>query len=53
MTEIGTRYIVQALQEEVARLNENRIVLMAQVAQQADEIARLAGELSRATVDEE
>lgn len=47
MNEVGATYIIRALQEELARINENRIVLIATVQQQQDEIARLAEQVSR------
>jgi cell division protein FtsB len=45
--DIEPRYLIQALQQELARLSDNRIVLMAQIAQQEDAIATMAAELSK------
>lgn len=51
MADIEPRYLIRALQQEVVRLNDNRIVLMAQLAQHEDTIAQLASELSQAKGD--
>jgi len=44
--EIDTRYFIAALQEELARVNENRVYLLALVKQLTE--AQLASSLDRA-----
>lgn len=45
--EIDPQYIIKALRQEVGMLMENRISLLAKMAEQEDEIARLAEQVSR------
>lgn len=48
--DIEAQYVIAALQEELARVNENRVYLMALVKQMTD--AQLASSLDRAMQQE-
>jgi len=47
VTELEVRHIVAAQKQEIARLVDDRVLLLAQLAQTEEQVATLATELSK------